>query len=865
MKSPSGILTCLAMLAAACGGKTPLDDSPVDRPEVQASPEVCDGVDNDLDAEVDEHWTDDVGRYVHEDHCGGCDEPCRPEDPQVVAVGCRLVEERPLCVATVCEVGYVPALSGGCVPMIGVLCRECLDDGDCGVAVGARCARLGEEGRCVIPCQDSLCPDGYECFEGECRPAGGSCWCEPGVGDLSVACTIDGIDVEGEPLECLGYARCRDGALDGCAPYSEVCDGLDNDCNGEVDETYRDSLGAYVDIHNCGQCGVDCTATPLPEGDLTCGGDPFRPHCVLLCEDTLDGLDPGDRIDADLVFANGCECTITDLADSAGPVLAEGAELDVNCDGADGVVRESFYVAPDGDDEQPGSPLYPMRTLAAALEASAESLESDHPRPHVFVAAGTFGEVLRVPEGVQVHGGYRRDFLALDPDAYQTVVYAGATDDSPGGAVLVIVDAEDTTVVEGMMLHGASAPSEAGAAFGVVLANAGRAVTLRDLVIYAGHGATGRHGEAGEAGSDPTAAAELGDLPRPAVETSGHVCIEGDPGNVVAGGSGGSNVCDGVDLSGGRGGGAVCPHFAEVQPRGDTGSGPGGGGVGGRGGVDSQGPIVDSVGCHLPICCGLADFTVPLDMGYAGDGGNGSAGDAGGAGRGCSEASGSFDATSWSPGQASDGGRGHPGSGGGGGGAGGGAEMEWYDSECEFADGLGGGGGGGGAGGCGGEGGTPGTSGGPSVGVLVTYSGPGREVSPPTLDDLTVLSGDGGAGGRGGAGGDGGAGGAGGAGGNLPREERTNPSLAGPTPGAHGGQGGAGGPGGGGGGGCGGMTVGVLLNLEGARTDRPGVEGEYDEACEVTLGRPGAGGEGGGGARAGGDGADGIADEVLVL
>src|SRR5262249_5127165 len=155
------------------------------------------------------------------------------------------------------------------------------------------------------------------------------------------------------------------------------------------------------------------TLSMVPEGDLICGGDPFAPSCVLHCPDVDDGLMPGDRIDADRNIANGCECVLSSTSDAPGPVRTSGSMLDVNCDGADGIVVESIYVAPDGDDAGPGSPTRPMRTIEAALQRSAISLGTMAPRRHVFVAVGVYTESIHPLDGVLLHGGYRRDFLSL--------------------------------------------------------------------------------------------------------------------------------------------------------------------------------------------------------------------------------------------------------------------------------------------------------------------------------------------------------------------------------------------------------------------------------------------------------------------
>jgi hypothetical protein len=533
----------------------------------------------------------------------------------------------------------------------------------------------------------------------------------------------------------------------------------------------------------------------------------------------------------------------------------------VNCDGADGIVVESFYVAPDGDDMAPGSPTRPLQTINEAIRQAFASLATPDPRPHVFVASGTYTETLELMDGVKLHGGYRRDYLALDPDGFQVVVRAPADTTAPGGAALVAreVGANDT-VVEWIQVRGLDATMPSAPAFGAMIVDPGPRLSLRQMEVRAGVAGSGANGRNGTAGSPPTAAAQTGAPPRGAIEDASHTCTRG-MANVVAGGLGGQSTCDGTDVSGGRGGSPSCPTFAERQPSGERGRGPSGaaGGQGGQGGQDSQGPIM-GVSCSVDVCCGLADFTVPTEFTGPQAGSPGRDGTGGMAGRGCMDAFGRFVDEMWMPATATGGTAGTPGSGGGGGGAGGGAEMEWFTTVCEFADGLGGGGGGGGAGGCGGQSGRPGTSGGPSIAVVVRQTS-GR-TTLPTFDDVVFAPSDGGRGGDGGGGGDGGLGGAGAFGGSLPRASRSTPTLAGPFPGARGGAGGNGGSGGGGGGGCGGGSVGVWLT--GAGMTEPPEASRWRSDNTFDLGRGGQAGLGGGGAAAAADGAEGGAIDVVV-
>ncbi|HUT79231.1 MAG TPA: hypothetical protein VM285_16145, partial [Polyangia bacterium] len=58
-----------ALLAAAgCGKSEPLFDYEEQLPPLPG-PEACDGLDNDLNGEVDEIFKDDSGAYVHDLHC----------------------------------------------------------------------------------------------------------------------------------------------------------------------------------------------------------------------------------------------------------------------------------------------------------------------------------------------------------------------------------------------------------------------------------------------------------------------------------------------------------------------------------------------------------------------------------------------------------------------------------------------------------------------------------------------------------------------------------------------------------------------------------------------------------------------------
>ncbi len=855
---PPVVFRRAAVVALVCTtlgcGRTPIG-AEVPATSFISLPEVCNRLDDDLDGAVDEDFRDQDGAYASDAHCGACGRTCAP-GPNVEAVACVVPDfAPPRCVATRCGDGYAPDASGTCVPRAGWLCRPCLDDVACGGFDGARCAEIAGESRCSISCgADQLCPEGYACApDAVCRPANGGCACTPGA-FFTAYC-----ELETSAGPCRARSECVDGIQSPCAGEPESCDGLDNDCNGVVDDPFVTERGTYgVDPQNCGGCGIDCREPRLVDAELTCGGPAVDPHCVMACPDTADGLQVGDAVDADQSIGTGCECRLRALGDTPGD--PDGQGTDENCDGADGVVADSVYVAPDGDDSAPGSPAHPKATLGAAVELAVASLGSRAPRPHIYLAAGAYEEVLVLHDGLQVHGGYSPDFLRTDPASYVTEVRAPSWNASPGGAALVADAVGRTdTVVEGVRFLGASGTQAGEAAFGAWVQNPGPALRLVDCELRAGDGVDGADGADGPAGESPEAGGGAGAPPRAAAEDDRNECRAGAV-NTVSGGRGTAFRCGGVDVSGGDGGAPTCPQdIGHAQSRGGVGVGEAPGGSGGRGGQDLRGPRFNDQGCPSRVCCGLADFLVNDGWETAGDGEPGRAGTDGDAGAGCLDPFGGITDTTWGPAAAVGGTGGRPGAGGGGGGAGGGAYIESVPPECAYPDGLGGGGGGGGAGGCGGGGGRPGVAGSPSIGLVVRFTGAAGGGAMPRLERVIVATGRGGLGGRGGAGGDGGAGGEGGARGGLQPEERTIPPLAGATPGGQGGHGGPGGSGGGGGGGCGGSTIGLWL--EGARA--PGAAEALTAGIEFEVENAAPGGPGGAGAVHGGAGADGEVVDVL--
>ncbi len=646
------------------------------------------------------------------------------------------------------------------------------------------------------------------CGVGECQSVIQNCLngqpniCDPTNGNAPEIC--DGVDNDcdgsTDELDDLGTTtcgvgqcvhtvnNCENGTPVVCDPFegssTELCDGLDNDCNDLTDEPWPEK-GAACDGSDADQCATGEWTCAQDGSGVVCAGDDqnFTETCDGAdndCDGTTDE-DLGETACGVGICAHSepnCIGGVPNTCDPlAGQLPSDIPDLsfeDTNCDGIDGDEAKAIFVdILTGSNSNNGTKNSPVKTIIKALTMSSSSGKNQ-----ILISQGTYPGALNLKAGVSLYGGY---------DSANGWVRASGNIVTVNGATTVISanNISELTVVELITVTADANSTAGGSSVGVHLKNSG-GVVLASCSVRAGSGGNGL------SASDrpPGAQGVKGGDGNPGCEDGGSLACSSC--SKPAAGIGVTGPCGGKGGNGGKSG--------KGNGSGKNGSTGNGGAVGGIGGSKGN------------------------NGGQGGSGAPGSSGSDGSSGA----SFGALSGVGYMPANGTSGSPGSAGFGGGGGGGGGGDDPGFL--QCHS---WGGTGGGGGSGACGGESGDGGTGGGGSFAIIV-YGG------TPTITGCTLETSSGGAGGGGGTGGAGGVGGAGGSGGVGGDEDSTS--------GGNGGKGGNGGAGGNGGGGGGGPSIGVLCGGNAA----PNLNNlSYD-----------MGSGGNGGASAGPNGSSGVSQNV---
>ena len=234
------------VIASCAAGYYDVNKDPKDGCEYQCTPtgasEICDGLDNDCNGQVDEGVSLSINICKTQGACAGATAACKGKDGWVCQYGPD-VELLPCTADADCGNGQKCDIAKGVCPNVVRVDEQLCDgkDGDCDGKADdpwdspGLSTKLGDECEVVKACpngnSDCDTAGGSSCVSGMCTPKKGRC---RDVG--SYVCKADK-----SGLECKLKTA-------GAAPGAETCNGIDDNCNGIVDDNVTDEQWVTVGV-----------------------------------------------------------------------------------------------------------------------------------------------------------------------------------------------------------------------------------------------------------------------------------------------------------------------------------------------------------------------------------------------------------------------------------------------------------------------------------------------------------------------------------------------------------------------------------------------------------------------------------------
>lgn len=393
---------------------------------VNPQPEICDGKDNDCDGVVDNGVTN---------ACGGCGAmPGEVGGPCIISGGDECSTGK-----WACKQGLPGEMECVLDPIAseGRACSS--DDNSCtnDICTGGRCEHPAQADG--YRCDDGdACTSGDICIQGTCS-GGWASSCDDGnpctedfclsyvgckhaaiesgsvnpCGGCSAMKTLPGADcdVAGMSGVCrMGSVSCLPDGSSACVEQrfasEEICNGLDDNCNGEVDEGLGNTtcgIGAcQVTVAHCvdGQKRECVPKDPVPE---TCANKGSDDDCNGIVDDVA-GLSQNCPVSAGTCIVPGkLKC----VGDAMYPICVPVDPRSVEDDNGDGVVNycDKGPVASSGDEtdktaisdnNEPASELFDLRETRAVILPWSKVLASavvapNSPDQAILLVSGTSG------------------------------------------------------------------------------------------------------------------------------------------------------------------------------------------------------------------------------------------------------------------------------------------------------------------------------------------------------------------------------------------------------------------------------------------------------------------------------------------